>query len=180
MEGRSYNCQQHHELIVVVGGTVLIFTDSLLAKVIQICTDILHNSELTPPTIPKAFFPQLLTAATASVKFSFNKTTYKKIDDVAMRPPLVSAISHTFVGYYEKKLFWRNNKPVLYFRYIDDTFAICNEKFVCDSFLAALNSLHPCLTFTFVKEADEKLSFLDVMVEKAKSEFFTSVRTSFY
>ena len=44
-----------------------------------------------------------------------------------------------------------------------------------DSFLPALNSVHPCLTSTFEKKADDKPIFLDALVEKAKSELFTSV-----
>ena len=42
-------------------------------------------------------------------------------------------------------------------------------------FFTALNSLHVFLTFTFEKETDDKLLLLDVVVEKADSEFFTSV-----
>ena len=82
---------------------------------------------------------------------------YKQIDGVAMGSPLGPALANIFVEYYEKKLFRLNNKPVLYFHYVDDTFAIFNEESDCDSFLSALNSLHLCLTFTFEKEADGKL-----------------------
>ena len=53
-----------------------------------------------------------------------------------------------------------------------DNFGIFNDESDCDSFLLALNSLPPCLTSTFEKEADGKLPCLDVLVEKAESEFF--------
>jgi len=38
-----------------------------------------------------------------------------------------------------------------------------------------LNSLHPSLQFTFEKECNQSLPFLDVMVEKAPPKFVTSV-----
>ena len=41
------------------------------------------------------------------------------------------------------------------------------------SFLPVLVSLDSCLNFTFDKEADDTLTFLDVLVKKAESELFT-------
>ena len=52
------------------------------------------------------------------------------------------------------------------------TFAIFNKESHCDSLLTAINSSHHCLNFTFEKEVDGKLLFLDVLVEKADPNFF--------
>ena len=45
----------------------------------------------------------------------------------------------------------------------------------CISFLDALNSMHSALKFTFEKEENDQLPFLDVLVEKSKEGFLTSV-----
>ena len=45
----------------------------------------------------------------------------------------------------------------------------------CNLFLDSLNSLHPSLRFTFKKESNLALPFLDVLVEKSFSKFITSI-----
>ena len=45
----------------------------------------------------------------------------------------------------------------------------------CNEFFSHLNSLHPSLRFTFEKECNRTLPFLDVLVEKNDHEFVTSI-----
>ena len=59
--------------------------------------------------------------------------------------------------------------------YVDDTFAIFGTEEKCPSFLEALNSMRSALKFTFGKEENDQLSFLDVLVEKSDEGFLTSV-----
>ena len=61
--------------------------------------------------------------ATSSVEFSFNNIMHRQIDGVAMDSPLGPSLANIFVGYYEALLFKRVNKPLMYYRYVDDTFA---------------------------------------------------------
>ena len=60
------------------------------------------------------------------------------------------------------------------YRYIDDTFAVFNDEDKCNEFFSHLNSLHSLLRFTFEKECNRTLPFLDVLVEKNDHEFVTS------
>ena len=110
-----------------------------------------------------------------SLEFSFNNNMYKQIDGAAMGSPLSVALANIFVGYHESKLFGSTTKPFLYHRYVDDTFAIFGSKDKCTSFLDALNSMHLALKFTFEKEENDQLPFLDVLVEKSNEGFLTSV-----
>ena len=116
-----------------------------------------------------------MNTATKSVEFSFNNNMYKKIDGMAMGSPLSVALANIFVGYHESKLFEATTKPFFYHRYADDTFAIFGSEDEGTSFLDALNSMHLALKFTFEKEENDQLSFLDVLVEKSNEGFFTSV-----
>ena len=59
--------------------------------------------------------------------------------------------------------------------YVDDTFAIFRSEEECTSFLDAMNSMHSALKFTFEKEENDQLSFLDVLVEKSNEGCLTSV-----
>ena len=91
--------------------------------------------------------------ATSSVEFSFNNNMYQQIDGVAMGSPLGPALANIFVGHQEQKLFNVVNRPLAYFRYVDDTFALFNNEDDCYAFLSHLNSLHPSLRFTHEKES---------------------------
>ena len=92
-----------------------------------------------------------------------------------------SSISKHFVGYQEAKFFNIAKRPLVYFRYVDDTFAVFNNEEDCNTFLTHFNSLHPSLRFTYEKESNLSLSlslslpFLDVLVERHDSEFLTSM-----
>ena len=85
------------------------------------------------------------------------------------------ALANIFVGYEEEKLFNFANRPLAYFRYVDDTFAVFYNEDDCNTFLSHLNSLHPSLRFTHEREFNHSLAFLDVLAERLGSEFSTSV-----
>ena len=80
-----------------------------------------------------------------------------------MGSPLGPILANIFVGFYEKLLFDRFPKPYIYLHYMDDTFACPRNE--ASSFFQQLNDLHPSLTFTMNEERDNKLTFLDVLIE---------------
>ena len=57
----------------------------------------------------------------------------------------------------------------------NDTFTVFNDEDECNEFFSHLNSLHQLLGFTFEKECNRTLPFLDVLVEKNDHEFVTSI-----
>ena len=80
-----------------------------------------------------------------------------------------------YMGDLEKRVFEnQNNKPVIYARYVDDIFVqIENE-----TELIALKQLfqsNSVLNFTYELNVDNKLPFLDVLVDTNNNEFHTSV-----
>ena len=94
---------------------------------------------------------------------------------VARGSPLGPALANIFVGYYKSKLFQTTSKPEISYRYMDDNFVVFSNEDECDLFLNSLNSLNPSLRFTFEKEFNLALPFLDVLVEKSPSKFITSI-----
>ena len=80
-----------------------------------------------------------------------------------------------FPSYRVSGLFDNTVKPGVYFRFVDDTFAIFGSELDCDHFKGKLNLLHPALKFTVEKEQNNSLNFLDVLMEKDGTEFLTSV-----
>ena len=152
-----------------------LFTNVPLSETIEICADALYNGDLKTPPFPREIFVELMQTATSSVEFSFNDTMHRQIDGVAMGSPLGPALANIFVGYYEAELFKKVNRPMVYYRYVDDTFAAFNNEENCNAFFSHLNSLHPSLHFTFEKECGGTLPFLDVLVEKNDCHIITSI-----
>ena len=61
----------------------------------------------------------------------------------------------------------------MYYRCVDDTFAVFNDEDECNEVFSHLNSLHSSLRFIFEKDCNRTLPFLDVLVEKNDHEFVT-------
>ena len=144
-------------------------------ETIKICADALYRRELNSPPFPEEVFIELMETATRSVEFSFNNEMYQQNDGVAMGSPLGPALAKIFVGFHEERFFDCDQKLGAYFRYVDDTYTIFKTEAECDTFLKRLNGLHTALHFTFEKEENNSLPFLDVLVEKSDTRFLTSV-----
>ena len=152
-----------------------LFTNVPLAVTINICADALYSDDSMTPSFPRSVFAELMQLATSSVEFSFNNNMHRQIDGVAMGSLLGPALANIFVGHQGAKLFANVKRPLAYFRYVDDTFAAFNNKEDCNIFFSHLNSLHPSLSFTYEKESNHSLPFLDVLVERQDSKFQTYV-----
>ena len=83
-----------------------------------------------------------------------------------MESPLGPVLTNICVGYYEEKLFSETRKPPIYFRYVDDTFAIFDHEVEADKFLTKLNHLHPSLKFTFKKEKNVYRSLMSMLKQQ--------------
>ena len=96
--------------------------------------------------------------------FMYNDKLYKQIDGVTMGSPLDPTLTNFFLGCLEEKIFENNCNVVLklYLRYIDDTYALFDNKKDCFKFLDILNSQHNDIKFTFGQSIKANtLSFLD-------------------
>ena len=107
---------------------------------------------------------KLFEFATKYTHFSFNGNIFDQIDGVAMGSPLAPTLANLIMGYCEKK--WlahqRVSKVLFYRRYIDDILCIFKNESDVDDFYSFINTQHPNIRFTFEKEIDKKLPFLDV------------------
>ena len=61
------------------------------------------------------------------VEFNFNDVMHRQVDGVAMGSPLRPILTHIFVWYYEAKVD-QASWPLLYNRFVDDTFVIFNSR----------------------------------------------------
>ena len=101
--------------------------------------------------------------------FIFNNQYYKQRDGLAMGNPISATLANIFLCFHEREWLDRcplDFKPVLYRRYVDDTFIIFKHKNDVVKFFNYLNSQHPNISFTKEEETEGKLPFLDVLVTK--------------
>jgi len=92
--------------------------------------------------------------------------------------PLGPTLANIFMCYHESS--WLADcpihfKPVLYKRYLDDTFLLFNHESHVQLFLNYLNQKHPNIKFTSEQEVNRKLQFLDCLVTNNGSQFDCSV-----
>ena len=65
--------------------------------------------------------------------------------------------------------------PLMWLRYIDDTFILWPHQEDVQILMNHVNSIRPSIQFTMEKEQDNKLSFLDVLITHTEHGFCTSV-----
>ena len=65
-------------------------------------------------------------------------------------------------------------RPTIWFRYVDDTFTLVNNKDTAVQFLSYLNSRHKNIQFTMEFDQDQEIPFLDVLIKRHLNNSFTT------
>ena len=153
-----------------------LFTNVPLDETIEICMNTLYHSDLVPPTVEERALKKLLIKATKEVEFSFADKMFSQVDGIAMGSPLGPTLANIFLGYHESLLISSlASLPTIYFRYVDDCFAIFDSRALALDFLVLLNGMHSSLSFTMEEESNDEISFLDVRVIRDGIYFLTTV-----
>jgi len=142
-----------------------------------ILRNVYHHNELAPPDIPPGELKQLLSICTTKTPFRdpFNNI-YVQCEGVSMG----SALGPTFAEFYmcdiENRAFNDNPslKPLIYARYVDDCFLFVRDIQSLNNVKSKFEEIS-VLRFTFEREVAEKLSFLDVLINRQQSQFETTV-----
>ena len=127
--------------------------------------------------IAKDELKKLFEFTTSGTYFLFQGTFYDQIDGFAMGSPVGPPLANLFMCYYETM--WLNSfrecEIILYRRYIDDIICLFNGESDADKFFEFLNRKHPNIKFTFEKQVNNQISFLDVLITNDGDQFCTSV-----
>ena len=95
-----------------------------------------------------------------------------------MGSQLGPTLANIFLCFHEK--IWLDNcrvefKPVIYTRFVDDTFLLFRSKEHIEKFRLYLNCQHPNIKFTSEIEESNSISFLDIKINRDNNRFLTSV-----
>ena len=134
-----------------------------LDETIQICLDRLYSlpdPPQLPPSPARSALQNLLVFGTKNSHFVFHGQYYDQIDDVAMGSPLCPVLANIFMCHFEEK--WLMNStfyPLLWFRYVDDTFTMFGSKHNANESVKFLNSRQDSIKFTIKFVEDNKIPF---------------------
>ena len=123
-----------------------LFTNIPLKETIDLCADILSSNMTNIDGITKDYFHELLSICMSESLVLFDGEFYKQIDGVAMGSPLGPTLANIFLCFHEQ--IWLDNcpvefKPVIYRRFVDDTFLLFRSKEHIEKFCLYLNCQHP-------------------------------------
>ena len=107
--------------------------------------------------------------------FKLNNEIYVQNDGVAMGSPLGPILANVFMVELGNTLVPRLNQHVKKWRhYVDDTFACVRNESI-DYALKTLSSFHPNISFTYGKENNSQLPFVDVLFIRNGTHLHTTV-----
>ena len=155
-----------------------LFTNIPLEETINISCDSLFGSEAKINNFSRNDFEKLLRVALQNNFFNFDGKTYKQTDGLAMGSPLGPSLANAFLCFHET--IWLNDcpedfNPVYYRRYVDDIFALFRSPDHLEKFTSYLNSKHKNIKFTYEKESNDSLPFLDILISRSENGIKTSV-----
>ena len=107
---------------------------------------------------------------------NFNKKTLKQKRDAAIETKVAPPYSILFMAKLEGKILEKiDNKPYLWWRYIDDTFFIWeHEEEKLRNFVETLNEFHPTVKFA-AEWSQKSINFLDVTVSLIDDQIETNL-----
>ena len=110
--------------------------------------------------------------------FIFDGKFYEQCDGAAMGSPFEPTLANVFMCYFEN-IYLENCpspfKPIVYRRFVDDTFLLFQSKDHVEKFKNYLNKQHKNIKFTSEIEENGSLSFLDIQIGRENNKFVTSV-----
>ena len=114
-----------------------LFTNIHLQETIDLCVENLFEDWIHVGNMSKDSFGELLTRTMSESLILFDQKFYTQHDGVAMGSPLGPTLVNVFLCYHEK--IWLQNcpsefKPVIYRRYVGDTFLFFHLKHHIEKF----------------------------------------------
>ncbi|CAH8586016.1 unnamed protein product [Dicrocoelium dendriticum] len=155
-----------NEKLMLSFDVVSLFTNVPLLETIDYICDYIAESGIKM-CIPTRELKSLLLRCTWNVQFLFNGKYYRQKDGVAMGSPLGPLLADIFMAKLERNemraaidLFDR------YHRYMDDIFVVVDKHVNLEEILDHFNRVHAAVQFTYEKESDNRLPYLDVLLTR--------------
>ena len=145
-----------------------LFTNVPVNETIEVVLNkIYKKNQQSNTSLRREEMKHLLETAVKNVPFRFMNRTFIQVDGVAMGSPLRPLLADIFMAELEKKLNrLSTNKPIVWYRYVDDIFCIFNKTQNIGYVLSSINKRYPNISFTKKTEISNSLAFLDVLITR--------------
>ena len=156
-----------------------LFTNILVDFVIDLILNKIYDSNLSKTFhgLTKRQLRTLLVWTTKRTTFNFNGNSYDQIDGLAMSSPIAPAFADIFMNWVIEKTTEFSIQPFMFYRYVNDCFAVFSIHVSALKFHHVLNTIHKDVKFTYELEHNEQLAFLDVGLDNSTGSIELSVHT---
>ena len=114
---------------------------------------------------------KLLEMCCLNVQFSFNDRLFRQTEGLGMGSVLAPILADIFMAKLENTNSATLSEAKMYFRYVDDTFIVCQNRAHAETVLAKVNSWHNNIKFTVEHESLGSIAFLDVKLSRRVDGF---------
>jgi hypothetical protein len=125
---------------------------------------LIDNENVLNLPIPANIFVELLKNCLSFNFFKFENNFYKQKEGLSMGNPLSPVLSILFMEFLEAKNLNNINEIILWYRYVDDVFAIIKGNCDIQIILNKINKWDENIKFTYEIETNDKLPFLDILI----------------
>ena len=155
-----------------------LFTNISLTEMLNLCVQNLYINQTHVGNLTQSSSYSLLKITMFESFFIFDGKFYEQFDGVAMGSPLGPTLANVFMCHFEN--IWLENcpahfRPIVYRRFVDDTFLLFRTKDHVEKVKNDLNKQHKNIKFTSEIEENGSLSFLDITITRGNNKFVTSV-----
>ena len=122
----------------------------------------------------EAQFTQLVKLTLDDTYLKFNDKLYHQIEGLFIGHPIAATLANTFMCHYEEE--WLKScpteyAPLMYRRYVDDTWVIFKEASHANQFLHYMNGKESEIKFTMEGERDWILPFIGINIHRGNEGF---------
>ena len=131
-----------------------LYTNIPIKETVEIITNSIYANDNSFRNMSKKNFKQLLNLVTEDNYFIFNNKYLRQIEGLSMGNPISATFANVFMSFHEQQ--WLSKcpqefRPLIYKRYVDDTFLIFEKEEHIIPFFNYLNAQHNKIRFTMEK-----------------------------
>lgn len=148
---------------VVSYDVVSLFTNVPLNFTLELLEEFLNEENFTF-SVPFTVIKELILLQNSIMFFEFDNRFFRQKFGLSMGAPLSPTLANIFMELIERKFILPTFNNMLWFRYVDDIFAVFPTEYDPLTILEYINNITPTIKFTMESPEFSSLPFLDVLI----------------
>lgn len=148
---------------VVSYDVVSLFTNVPLNLTLELLEEFLNEENFTF-SVPFTVIRDLILLQNSIMFFEFDQKFFRQKFGLSMGAPLSPTLANIFMELIERKFIIPAFNDLIWFRYVDDIFAVFPTVYDPITILEHINNITPTIKFTMESPERSSLPFLDVLV----------------